>query len=89
MYVIFTLFLTSINGLALPSPLSLKLRSYAKVRSYALTIGEAWIEWVKHTRLLSVPFDDRLSWAPHLKDLKKNFCESLEAEMPYWTCTLK
>ena len=29
--------------------------------------------WVKHTLLLGITFDDRLSWVHHLTDLKKNF----------------
>ena len=41
-----------------------------------LTIGEARIEWVKHT-LLGVTFDDKLSWIHHLTDLKKNFVNKL------------
>ena len=42
-----------------------------------VTIGEARIEWVKHTRLLGITFDDRLSWVHHLTDLKKNFVNKL------------
>ena len=43
-----------------------------------VTIGEARIEWVKHTRLLGVTLDDRLSWVHHLTDLKKNFVNKLK-----------
>ena len=42
-----------------------------------MTIGEARIEWVKHTRLLGVTFDDKLSWVHHLTDVKKNFVNKL------------
>ena len=42
-----------------------------------VTIGEARIEWVKHTRLLGVTIDDKLSWIHHLTDLKKNFVNKL------------
>ena len=43
----------------------------------SVTIGEAWIEWVKHTRILGITFDDRLSCVHHLIDLKKNFVNKL------------
>ena len=43
----------------------------------SVTIGEARIEWVKHTRLLGITFDDRLSWVHHLTDLKRNFVNKL------------
>ena len=43
----------------------------------SVTIGEARIEWVKHTRLLGITFDDRLSWVHHLIDLKRNFVNKL------------
>ena len=42
-----------------------------------VTIGEARIEWVTHTRLLGISFDDRLSWVHHLRDLKTNFAYKL------------
>ena len=32
----------------------------------SVTIGEAWIEWVKRTRLLGITFDNRLSWVHDL-----------------------
>ena len=43
----------------------------------SVSIGEARIEWVKHTRLLGITFDDRLSWVPHLIDFKRNFLNKL------------
>ena len=43
----------------------------------SVTIGEDRIEWVKHTRLLGVTIDDRLSWSHHLTDVKKNFVNKL------------
>ena len=42
-----------------------------------VTIGEERIEWVKHTRLLGISLDDRLSWVNHLTDVKKNFVNKL------------
>ena len=42
-----------------------------------VTIGEERIEWVKHTRLLGITLDDRLSWVNHLTDVKKNFVNKL------------
>ena len=44
----------------------------------SVTIGEERIEWVKHTRLLGITFDDRLSWVHHLTDVKKNFDNKLK-----------
>jgi len=35
------------------------------------------IEWVKHTRLLGVTIDDRLSWSKHLTDVRKSFVNKL------------
>ena len=43
-----------------------------------VTIGEARIEWVKHTRLLGVTLDDRLFCVHHLTDLKKSFVNKLK-----------
>ena len=43
----------------------------------SVIIGEDQIEWVKHTRLLGVTFDDRLSWSQHLTDVKKSFVNKL------------
>ena len=43
----------------------------------SVTIGQEGIEWVKHTRLLGITFDDRLSWVRHLTDVKKNFVNKL------------
>ena len=43
----------------------------------SVTTGEAWIEWVKHTRLLGITFDNRLSWVHHLINLKRNFVNKL------------
>ena len=43
----------------------------------SVTIGEARIEWLKHTRLLGITFEDRLSWVHHLIYLKRNFVNKL------------
>ena len=43
----------------------------------AVTIGKDRIEWVKHSRLLGVTIDQRLSWSLHLTDVKKNFVNKL------------
>ena len=40
-------------------------------------IGRDRIEWVIHTRLLGITFDDRLSWSHHLIDVKKSFVNKL------------
>jgi len=43
----------------------------------SVIIGEDRIEWVKHTRLLGVTIDDRLSWSKHLTDVKNSFVNKL------------
>ena len=43
----------------------------------SVNIGEDRIERVKHSRLLGVTIDDRLSWSHHLTDVKKNFINKL------------
>ena len=43
----------------------------------SVTIREDRIEWVKHSRLLGVTIDERLSWSRHLPDIKKNFVNKL------------
>ena len=45
----------------------------------SLTIGEDQIELVRHTRLLGVSSDDRLSWSHHLTVVKKEFCQQTES----------
>ena len=43
-----------------------------------MSVGEPdRIEWVKHTRLLGVNIDERLSWSHLLTDVKKNFVNKL------------
>ena len=44
----------------------------------SVTIGEDRIEWVKHSRLLGVTINERLSWSRHLTDVKKNFVNKLK-----------
>ena len=39
----------------------------------SVTIGEERIEWVKHTRILGITFDDMLFWVHHLT-FKKQLC---------------
>ena len=43
----------------------------------SVSVGEDRIEWVKHTRLLGVTIDDRLSWSHYLTDIKKNLVHKL------------
>ena len=38
-------------------------------------IGTDAIEWVKKSRLLGITVDDKLSWVPHMLDLKKTFAK--------------
>ena len=44
----------------------------------SVTIGEDRIEWVKHSCLLGVTIDERLSWSRHLTDVKKEFRKQTE-----------
>ena len=41
-------------------------------------IGIDAIEWVNKSRLLSITVDDKLSWVPHMLDLKKTFAKKLD-----------
>ena len=43
----------------------------------SVTIGEERIEWVKHTRILGITFDDMLFWVHHLT-FKKQLCQQTE-----------
>lgn len=43
----------------------------------SVTIGEDRMEWVKHTRLLGVTVDDRLSWSHKKLTDEKNFVNKL------------
>ena len=62
-----------------------KVRSYVvdeKTAHRAAKFCDYWrgsdrIEWVKHSRLLGVTIDERLSWSRHLTDVKKNFVNKL------------
>ena len=51
--------------------------AYGRWSLNSVTIGEDRIEWVKHSRLLGVTIDDRLSWSHHLTDVKKNCVNKL------------
>ena len=39
-------------------------------------IGSVVIEWVNKSRLLGTTVDDKLSWVPHMLDLKKSFAKT-------------
>ena len=41
-------------------------------------IGTDAIEWVKKSCLLGITVDDKLSWVPHMLDLKKTFAKKLD-----------
>ena len=41
-------------------------------------IGTDAIEWVNKSRLLGITVDDKLSWVPHMLDLKKTFGKKLD-----------
>ena len=38
-------------------------------------IGSVAIEWVNESRLLGTTVDDKISWVPHMLDLKKSFAK--------------
>ena len=44
----------------------------------AIHIGTDAIGWVNKSRLLAITVDDKLSWVPHLSDLKKTFAKKLD-----------
>ena len=46
-----------------------KTRAMGPVTS--IHIGTDAIEWVNKSRLLGITIDDKLSWVPHMLDLKK------------------
>ena len=41
-------------------------------------IGSDAIEWVKKSRLLGITVDDKLSWVPHMLDLKTTLAKKLD-----------
>ena len=41
-------------------------------------IGTDAIVWVNKSRLLGITVDDKLSWVPHMLDLKKSFAKKLD-----------
>ena len=42
-----------------------------------ILLGGNCLNWVKHSRLLGVDIDDKLSWSPQVNNLKKNFANKL------------
>ena len=43
----------------------------------SVTIGDSIIKWVNKSRLLGVTVDDKLTWTPHLIEVKKSFANKL------------
>ena len=41
-------------------------------------IGASVIEWVNKTRLLGMTVDHKISWVPHILELKRNFAKKLD-----------
>ena len=41
-------------------------------------IGTDAIAWVNKSRLLGTTVDDKLSWVPHMLDVKKSFAKKLD-----------
>ena len=41
-------------------------------------IGTDAIVWVNKSRFLGITVDDKLSWVPHMLDLKKSFVKKLD-----------
>jgi len=39
----------------------------------ALTLCDHTIKWVTHARLLGITIDNKLTWAQHISEVKKNF----------------
>lgn len=42
-----------------------------------INLGGSAIAWVTKSRLLAIAVDDKLSWLPHLLELKKSFADKL------------
>ena len=40
-------------------------------------IGDSTIEWVSKSRLLGMTVDEKLTWTPHMLELKKSFAKKL------------
>ena len=40
-------------------------------------IGDSTIEWVSKSRVLGMTVDEKLTWTPHMLDLKKSFAKKL------------
>ena len=40
-------------------------------------IGNSTIEWVSKSRLLGMTVDEKLTWTPHMLELKKSFGKKL------------
>lgn len=40
-------------------------------------IGNSTIEWVSKSRLLGMTVDEKLTWTPHMLELKKSFAKKL------------
>ena len=43
-----------------------------------IQMGTDTIEWVNKSRLLGTTVDDKLTWAPHMLDLKKGIARKLD-----------
>ena len=41
-------------------------------------IGNSTIKWVSKSRLLGITVDEKLTWTPHMLELKKSFAKNLE-----------
>ena len=68
----------SLSGLIFMEAMLLMRKLHSGLLNYVTTAVLERIEWVKHTRLLGVTIDDRLSCLHHLTDLKKEFCKQTE-----------
>ena len=59
-------------------------RSYSNLQTRVtgpvapIHIGTDAIVWVNKSRLLGITVDDKLSWVPHMMDLKKSFAKKLD-----------
>ena len=44
----------------------------------SIFVGSSVIKWVTMSRLLGVTVDEKLTWLPHLLELKKSFAKKLD-----------
>ena len=47
------------------------------INTSPIFVGNSTIEWVSKLRLLGMTVDEKLTWTPHMLELKKSFAKKL------------